>query len=406
MAKFTAKFVENVKASPARRELPDAGCSGLYLVVQSSGLKSWAVRYRFNSKPVKLTLGKFPTLTLADARKATADAQLALARGNNPAKARQDAKRKADAAKADTLTAICENYLKREGGKLRTLDQRVSILKRLIYPVLGDRPIAGIKRSEIVAMLDKIEDHNGPRAADVALGVLRRILHWHEQRTDEFRSPVIRGMGNRQDNVEHRRTRVLDDSEIARLWQATEDDTTFSALTRFLLLTSARRNEAAAMKRDEVDADGVWTLPASRSKSKTEIARPLSKAALAILAEQPRIDGCDFVFTSTGIGPFKSCPDGKLKLDAKSGVTGWRLHDLRRTARSLLSRAGVNSDIAERCLGHSLGDIRERYDRHKYLSEMAHAFGLLAAEIERIVNPPEGAVIPMRRGARREGVRA
>jgi integrase len=112
------------------------------------------------------------------------------------------------------------------------------------------------------------------------------------------------------------------------------------------------------------------------------------------------------VFTSTGIGPFKSCPHGKLKLDAAAGVTGWRLHDLRRTARSLLSRAGVNSDIAERCLGHSLGDIRERYDRHKYLSEMAHAFGLLAAEIERIVNPPEGAVIPMRRGARREGVRA
>ena len=280
---------------------------------------------------------------------------------------------------------------------MRTLDQRVSILKRLIYPALGDRPIGSIKRSEIVAMLDKIEDHNGPRAADVALGVLRRILHWHEQRTDEFRSPVIRGMGNRQDNVEHRRERILDDAELRAVWDATEDNTTFSALVRFLLLTSARRNEAAAMKRDEVDADGVWTLPASRSKSKTEIARPLSKAALAILAEQPRIDGCDYVFTSTGIGPFKSCPDGKLKLDAKSGVTGWRLHDLRRTARSLLSRAGINADVAERCLGHALPGIRATYDRHQYIDEMRYAFEALAAEIDRIVHPPEGAVIQMRR---------
>jgi integrase len=266
--------------------------------------------------------------------------------------------------------------------------------------VLGDKPIGSIKRSEIVAMLDKIEDHNGPRAADVALGVLRRILHWHEQRTDEFRSPVIRGMGNRQDNVEHRRERILDDAELRAVWDATADNTTFSALVRFLLLTSARRDEGAAIKRDEIGADGVWVLPASRSKTKTEIARPLSKAALAILAEQPRIDGCDYVFTSTGIGPFKSCPHGKLKLDAKSGVVGWRLHDLRRTARSLLSRAGITADISERCLGHSLGDIRERYDRHKYLSEMAHAFEALSAEIERIVNPPEGAVIPMERRRR------
>jgi integrase len=401
MAKrLTDITIRNLKPDPVRRELPDAGCAGLYLIVQTSGVRSFAVRYRYGGRSVKLTLGKWPTMTLADARKATADAQHALARGNNPAKARQDAKRKADAAKADTLTAICENYLKREGGKLRTLDQRVSILKRLIYPALGDKPIGSIKRSEIVAMLDKIEDHNGPRAADVALGVLRRILHWHEQRTDEFRSPVIRGMGNRQDNVEHRRERILDDAELRAVWDATADNTTFSALVRFLLLTSARRDEGAAIKRDEIGADGVWVLPASRSKTKTEIARPLSKAALAILAEQPRIDGCDYVFTSTGIGPFKSCPHGKLKLDAAAGVTGWRLHDLRRTARSLLSRAGITADISERCLGHSLGDIRERYDRHKYLSEMAHAFEALSAEIERIVNPPEGAVIPMERRRR------
>jgi integrase len=394
MAKrLTDISIRNLKPGPVRREISDAG-SGLYLVQQPSGHQSWAVRYRAAGRPIKLTLGSWPQLSLHDARAAAAETLKQVKLGNDPARARQDAKVKADAAKADTLTAVCENYLKREGGKLRTLDQRISILRRLIYPVLGDKPIGSIKRSEIVAMLDKIEDHNGPRAADVALGVLRRILHWHEQRTDEFRSPVIRGMGNRQDSVEHRRTRILDDDELRAVWAAASADAgPFGGLVQFLLLTSARRNEAAGMKWDEVDVNNVWTLPASRSKTKTEIARPLSKAAQEILAEQPRIDGCDYVFTSTGIGPFKSCPHGKLKLDAAAGVTGYRLHDLRRTARSLLSRAGVNSDIAERCLGHAIGGVRGVYDRHRYVAEMAHAFEALAALIDRIViNPPAGEI--------------
>jgi integrase len=226
--------------------------------------------------------------------------------------------------------------------------------------------------------------------------VLRRIFHWHEKRTDEFRSPIIRGMA-RQNAKDHRRERILDDDEIRRLWAATADGQSFSALIRFALLTSARRNEIAGMRRDEIDGDGIWTLPAARSKTKTEIIRPLSKAALAILAGMPRIDGCDYPFTLNAASPLASFSDPKAKLDAASGVTGWRLHDLRRTARSLLSRAGVHSDTAEKCLGHSRGDIVERYDRHKYIDEMQRAFEKLAAQIEHIVKPPEGAVIPMRR---------
>ena len=396
MAKFTTKFVENVKPGPGRREIPDPGCSNLYLLLQPSGHRSWAVRYRFGGKSVKLTLGQWPAMTLLDARKAAIDAQRELGKGHDPAKAKADSKIRADAAKADTVTAICENYLKREGGKLRTLDQRVSILKRQVYPVLGSRPIGEIRRSEIVHLLDRVEDNSGPRAADVTLGVLRRIFHWHEKRTDEFRSPIIRGMA-RQNAKDHRRERILDDDEIRRLWAATADGQSFSALIRFALLTSARRNEIAGMKRDEIDGDGIWTLPAARSKTKTEIIRPLSKAALAILAGMPRIDGCDYPFTLNAASPLASFSDPKAKLDAASGVTGWRLHDLRRTARSLLSRAGVHSDIAEKCLGHSRGDIIERYDQHKYIAEMTRAFEALAREIETIVNPPEGEIIPMRR---------
>src|SRR5262249_35751891 len=157
------------------------------------------------------------------------------------------------------------------------------------------------------------------------------------------------------------------------------------ALIHFLLLTAARRSEAAGMRWDEV-AHGVWTLPARRSKNKTDVPRPLCQAAQALLNAQPRYSGCEYVFTNNGTAAIQSFSGAKKKLDNVSGVTGWRLHDLRRTARSLLSRAGIHPDLAERCLGHAIGGVRGVYDRHQYVGEMRHAFEALAALIARLVS--------------------
>jgi integrase len=391
--KLTPKTIEHLKPRDHRVEIPDAGAVGLYLILQSSGAKSWATRYRFNDKPTKLTLGSWPQLSLHDARVAAAQAREQVAKGIDPAAAKQAAKVETMEVAKNTVANVCARYLALEGKKLRTASQRERIFRDLVYPAIGERPIDSVKRSEIATMLDKIEVRNGPRMADVTLATLRRAFHWYEKRSDEFRSPIIRGM-SRQNTAEHRRTRILDDRELRAVWQATEDKSPFSALVRFLLLTSARRHEAAAMKSDEV-VDGVWTLPASRSKTKTEIARPLSRAALAILDGLPHIDGCPYPFTSNGITPIASFSEPKRKLDLASGTSGWRLHDLRRTARSLLSRAGINSDVAEKCLGHSRGDIIERYDQHKYIDEMQRALEALAALVERIVNPPAGDVADM-----------
>jgi integrase len=389
--KLTAKTVENLRPGPQRREISDGG-SGLFLVVQPGGHRSWAVRYRFDGKPTKLTLGPWPTLTLAAARKGAADALHDVASGIDPSETRKAAKQKAAESEANTVTAICEEFLQRESKRLRTIDQRERILRRLVYPAIGPRPIDSLKRSEIVRLLDHIEDGSGPRMADVTLAVLRRVFHWHALRSDEFRSPIVRGMA-RQNPAEHRRARILDDDELARLWAATANGQPFSALIRFLLLSTARRGEAAGMHWDEI-ADGIWRLPASRSKTKTEVIRPLSRAAQAVLATQPRVT--DWVFTTTRVGSLRSFSEPKTKLEAASGVTDWRIHDLRRTARSLLSRAGINPDIAERCLGHALPTIRATYDRHQYVDEMAHAFEALAALIERIVNPTD-TVLAFRR---------
>jgi integrase len=180
------------------------------------------------------------------------------------------------------------------------------------------------------------------------------------------------------------------------VWKGAEVNGVFGAYVRFILLTSARRSEAAGITWGEIK-DGVWTLPAARNKTKVDLVRPLSEAALNVLAQmgqEPSSDGKAnrAVFSVRDGKPITGFYDYKLDFDKACGVTEWTIHDLRRTARSLMSRAGVNADIAERCLGHVIGGVRGIYDRHEYLEEKKRAFEALAAQIERIVNPQDNVV--------------
>jgi len=157
----------------------------------------------------------------------------------------------------------------------------------------------------------------------------------------------------------------------------------FGRYLRFLLLIGARRTEAAGMAWAELDG-AVWTLPAARNKTKIDLVRPLSKAALATLPER----NGELVFGM----PRGAIGHAKEEFDKAVPLPHWTLHDLRRTARSLMSRAGVPSDHAERCLGHVIGGVRGTYDRHEYYNEKARAFEELAGQIERIVRPQENVV--------------
>jgi integrase len=383
---LTEIAIHALKPRSKRYEVPDPGARGLFIQVQPTGRKGYAVRYRFYGTPRKMTLQ--PGITLAAARKLTADAMHEVAAGRDPSITRQEAKEKAAAAAADTLQAVCEEYFKREGAGLRTAEKQRSTLKRLVYKPLGARPIASIRRKEIIRLLDKIADENGPRMADLVLAHLRRVMNWHTIRDDDFRSPIVRGM-RRVKTKERARTRTLNDEELRRVWKATETPGPFPALIRFLLLTGARRSEAAELPWREIDG-ADWTLPAARNKTKVDLVRPLSAAALAVIAAQPRTFAC--VFAKHDGRPLRGFSAHKKALDEASGVTRWRLHDLRRTARSLLSRAAVPADHSEQCLGHVLPGIRQTYDRHKYHSEKMRAYEALAALLERIVNPTDNVI--------------
>ena len=403
MAKrLTDIAVRNLKPQAARYEVRDAD-SPLRVVVQPSGHKSFIVRYRspLDGKSAKLTLTA--GISLAAARKEAADAFYQIEKRHDPNTAKKVAKAKAITTAATTFRSVAERYMtfkagmRRDGDritfgeKIRTAARRLRDLERAVLPTLGDRPIVEIRRSEIVALLDKIEMESGPVAADRALGLIRCVMNWYATRADNFAPPIVRGMA-RTSTKERARSRILTDDEIRRIWNS-EQSGAFPALLKFLLAVGARRAEAAGMTYEELDG-GNWILPASRNKTKLELTRPLSAAALAVIESQRR--DCPFVFSKGGKAITTFSRD-KIAFDTAVGISNYRLHDLRRTARSLLSRAGIAADIGERCLGHALPGIRGTYDRHDYLPQMTRAYDALAALIERIANPPKGNVTALKK---------
>lgn len=378
---LTPQFVAAAVAQPGadRTIYWDSTLRGFGLQVTAAGHKSFVCQYR-NAQGRSKRMAIKATLKLGEARKEARALLGEVAKGGDPL-----TERRKDAARAtNTLQSVAEEYFQREGTKLRTSRHRQVTLTRLVYPTLGSRQIEDVRRSDLVRLLDKIEDGHGPVMADRTLAYLRRVFSWHATRDDDFRSPIVRGMA-RTKPAERARIRVLNDDEIRSIWKAAgETSSVFGSFIKFLMLTASRRDEAARLRRSEVEGD-LWIIPAARSKSKKETTRPLSKPAQSIIASVPRVGNSDLVFSGDGkraIGGFSQC---KRAFDRLSGVTGWRLHDARRTARSLMSRAGINADIAERCLGHVIGGVRGTYDRHAYVPEMRAAFEALAAEITRIV---------------------
>ena len=377
--KLSPAFIAAAKCEPGaeRSIFWDESLPSFGLIVTGNGAKSFCVQYRANGRSRRI--GLKAALSLSDARKEAKAILGRVAKGGDPLAER----RKVNAAAANTLQSVCAAYFSREGRKLRTGRDREIILARLVYPSLGARQIDDIRRSEIVRLLDRIEDQNGATMADRTLAYLRRVFSWHSIRSDDFRSPITRGMA-RTKPAEQARDRILTNDEIRKIWQAAKEmDNAFGPLVQFILLTATRRNEAARMRRDEISGD-VWTIPGSRNKGKRDFSLPLSKAAQAILNDLPVIGDGKIVFTHDGgrcIGGFSKF---KNEIDEASGVTDWTLHDLRRSARSLMSRAGVDADIAERCLNHAIGGVRATYDRHSYLPEKRFAFEKLATTVEAI----------------------
>jgi integrase len=400
--KRAAHVVDRAKPGADRTIYWDEKLQGFGLMVTTGGHKSYVVQYRANGVSRRFTIKS--TVSLKAAMKQAKAVIGQVAKGGDPVAEKREAEAETRAAISGTLEAVAKDFLKREGGKLRSKGERERILKKYLYPTLGARQLDGIKRSEIIKLLDRIADDHGPVMADHVLAMLRRVMSWHAVRDDDFKSPIIKGMA-RTSIKERARSRTLDDDELRAVWRAAEAlATPYARLLQFILMTATRLREAAHMKWAEVNAGGVeWTIPKERHKSKKDFLCPLSTAAQGALAKTPRIGRKGWVFTNDGehaVGGFSKFKKAFDKLvlaelqkhGPKADLPRWTVHDLRRTARSLMSRAGVPPRHAEMALGHVVPGVEGTYDRHSYFDEKRAAFEALAARVERILNPQANVV--------------
>ena len=364
--------------------IPDPELPGHYVRVWASGAKSFAAVARAPSgKQVWHSIGAAPLFTIAKARTEARKAMLAIREGKS---------RKA----AQTVSEVAEAWLKRhaEAKGLRTAGRIRRDLEKHILPAWGNRVFAEIRRGDVAALLDRVEDNAGPVAADKVLAHVSALCNWYAARHDDYASPVVKGM-RRSKPKERARERILSDDEIRAVWQQAEANGTFGAFIRLALLTAQRREKVAAMRWQDLEIDGTWTIPADPREKGNARELLLPPAAVEIIKAQPRFADNPFVFAGRGGSHFSGYSKSKAAFDAKLNIEPWTLHDLRRTARSLMSRAGIRSDIAERVMGHAIKGVEGVYDRHQYRDEKADALRRLAALVEIIINPPVGNVISL-----------
>jgi integrase len=383
---LTDKAVSSLKPKAKRYAVPDPQLPGHYVRVTPNGAKSFAAVARDPSgKQVWHTIGSASLYKIDDARELARTAIKAIKAGE-------------DRAGPQSLDAVADQWFKRhvEAKGLRSARHLRAYFDSHIRPAWTGRDFESIRRGDVANLLDEIEDRSGPAAADYGLRIIRNICNWYAARHEDYASPIVRGM-RRSNPKERARDRILRDDEIRAVWQRAAENGTFGGFVRMLLLTGQRKTKVATMRWEDIK-DGVWTIPSEKREKGNAIELKLPDVAIEIIKAQPRFDGNPYVFAGQGNSPMGGLSRRKKSFERKlPAMPQWGLHDLRRTARSLMSRAGVRPDIAERVLGHVMNGVEGIYDRHRYDEEKAHALKALAGLIEKIVNPAGGNVLELGR---------
>lgn len=391
--------VAALKPRAARYAYPDPELRGHYVRVSPSGSKSYAVVRRdpVTGKQVWAAIGSAAVLKIEEARARARMALQRIAAGLPAIEPRTEA--------PETFRQVAENWQRRhvEAKGLRSRAEIERTLNKYVMPSWGDREFIGIRRRDIASLLDRIEDEHGARQADLVLAYLRTMATWYAARRDDYVPPFIRGM-RRAAPV--KRARVLTDDELRAVWGEAQKPGQLGAVIRLALLTAQRREKIASMRWEDIDGE-VWTVPAEARSKGTGGALKLPPQAMAIIRGQPRHEGNPYVFAGRTKGSHfdgfskhkaafdKALPKVRTPDGGESAIPSWTVHDLRRTARSLMARAGVRPDIAERVLGHVQAGVEGVYDRHRYDTEKGEALAALAALIERILTPPVENVVSL-----------
>jgi integrase len=360
--------------APSNKPYPDPELPGHYIRVRPTGTKTFvAVSRAPSGKQVWHTIGASTLYTVKEAREKAREAIKAIKEGK-------------DRSRPQSFEAVAEQWFKRhvQAKGLISADTFRDYLDRLIIPAWRGREFTSIRRNDVAKLLDEIEDKNSAVVADYVLAIVRMICNWYATRHEDYASPIVRGM-RRSNPKATARERILSDDEIREVWRVAEANGTFGAFVRVALLTAQRREKVASIKWTDIK-DGEWMIPSKAREKGTPPSLMLPKAALDIINAQPRLHSNEYVFAGIGDSYISGITKRKSIFDQKlTGVAQFTIHDLRRTAKSLMSRAGVLPHVSERVLGHVINGVEGIYDRHAYRHEKAQALKMLAGLIDNIL---------------------
>lgn len=402
-----------------RVEIPDGACNGLFLICQPSGHKSFAVRYRFEGRTRKLTLGDAEVVSLADARARATEALRRVAQGTDPATEKQrDRKASVEAAaarKEDSVENLAEQFIERysKAKGNRTWRRAESIFNRVIVPAWRGKTVHEIAQDDVEHLVDKIADHH-PIAANRLLTTVRKWFSWMAGRYRGGKKAILRQrirtspcLGVEPPGREVKRDRVLTDDELRALWAICDEiGEPHGSFVRLLVLTAQRRNEVAGMRWSEIDLNkGAWEIPSERSKNKLAHVVPLPPQALDIIRGLRRFHGSDFVITTTGSVAINGHSKIKRLIDEKTGAAKpWTYHDLRRSAVTGMAKIGVLPHVIEAVINHVSGSAKSGvagiYNVWSYYPEKSAALARWADYVEQIIAAKPAKVIKLRTGER------
>jgi integrase len=339
----------------------------------------YLLRYRLNGRQRFITIGRHGSPWTPDTARNEARRLLGLvASRSDPASER--------ARPAETFGAEVNRYLERKRGLMKPrsfseVERHLLAQSRLLH----QHRLAEIDRRTIALRLAEIESESGPFARNKLRSSLSAFFGWAIREGLIEVNPVI---GTGRADQGHGRDRVLSQTELATIWRTLEEDQ-FSAIVRLLILTGQRREEIGGLRWNEIDFNrGLIVLPPARSKNKRLHELPLSKQARAILERQFRRR--DLVF-GVGVRGFTNWSRSKVTLDRRlNGIGEWRLHDLRRTAATMMAdQLGILPHIIEAILNHVSGHragVAGIYNRARYQDEMRSALQKWAAHVEAIAD--------------------
>jgi integrase len=384
-AKLTKSTIDALPTPSSDVVYWDAILPGFGVKVTPRGRKVFIVLYRAGgagSKLRKYTIGPYGRVTLHQARVAAQKVFAARLEGRDPAAEKREIKRR---VVADRVEDLLETFVDQRLSQNRSGAEIARLLRREMAKAWAGKSVHEIGKRDVVEVVSAIEQRGAPVAANKALKSIKMFLRWCVGRAILEQSPAE---GVPSPAKEVARDRVLSDDELARvILAARQIDDRYGCIVELLALTGQRREEVAKPAWVEIDLTRrLWTIPKSPTKNAKGHVVHLSDQSIAVLDRMKKQDNDDFAFG--GSKPFQDFARAKRKLDELSKITGWCLHDLRRTCVSGMARLGVAPHVADKVLNHQSGAISgvaAVYQRHEFLAERKDALERWSAHVAQIV---------------------